>query len=161
MLGAMKDVRCFIFLAGAAALAGCGGSADGNDVRAAANEAAGTSFKEQPVKEEHRSLALTPQWLAGRWQTDQGDCSATDAILTFQPDGRYSFTQEGGRWSLEGNNLTIEVTDPAPDGGGKAGDRNTVQVTPVGPNEADFRFDEGQAPQRVFRCHDGSGDGGG
>lgn len=141
----------------AAALAGCGSGTGGND--RANDQAAMTNSQparaEQPVKEEHRSLALTPQWMAGRWQTDDADCSAGDTFLTFRPDGSYSYIEEEGRWLLQGNALTIEITSPAPDGGSKAGDKHTTQVTPIGPNEAEFRFAEGQAPSRVFRCHDG------
>lgn len=140
----------------AAALAGCGSQA-GNQaqVQAPGNNSAGPALSDQAVKEEHRSLALTPQWLAGRWQTDDADCSAGDTFLTFGADGSYSFMEEGGRWSLQGNALTIEITAPAPDGGSKAGDKHTTKVTPIGPNEAEFHFAEGQPPSRVFRCHGG------
>jgi hypothetical protein len=143
-----------LILCGAAALAGCG-SQGGNQAQPPANATAGPALGAQPVKEEHRSLALTPQWLAGRWQTDDGDCSAGDTFLTFGADGSYSFMEEAGRWSLQGNALTIEITAAASDGGGQVGDKHTTQVTPVGPNEAEFRYAEGQAPSRVFRCHDG------
>ena len=135
----------------AAALTGCGPGPDGN--AAQGGNAAGAALAQQPVREEHRSLALTPQWLAGRWQTDEGDCSAGDTFLTFGGDGSYSFMEEAGRWSLEGDKLTIEITTPASDGGGQAGERHSSRVRPIGPNEVEFQFAEGQAPSRVFRCH--------
>jgi hypothetical protein len=144
-----------VLLASAAALAGCGSQAGGNNAQAGARASPGAGLAGQPVKEEHRSLALTPQWLAGRWQTDDGDCGAGDTFLTFAADGSYSFMEEAGRWSLQGNALTIEITTAAPDGGSKAGDKHTSQVKPIGPNEAEFQFAEGQPPSRVFRCHEG------
>lgn len=148
----MRSLRMSMLLTAAAVVGGCGSEA-GNQARIASNNAAGPSLAAQPVKEEHRSLTLTPQWLAGRWQTDDGDCSAGDTFLTLGPDGSYSFMAEAGRWSLQGDALTIEITDPAPDGGSKAGDKHTARVTPMGPNEAEFRYAEGQPPSRVFRCH--------
>jgi hypothetical protein len=152
----MRCLLTLVTVAGAAALAGCGPGAGGNLSQAgAANAAAGPALAEQPVKEEHRSLALTPQWLAGRWQTDDGDCSAGDTFLTFGPDGSYGFMEEAGRWSLEGNRLTIEITTPAPDGASQAGEKHTSQIRPIGPNEAELQFAEGQPPSRVFRCHTG------
>jgi hypothetical protein len=150
----MRYVLSPVLVIAAAALSGCGSGA-GNQAQAPVNDAAGSALAAQPVRQEHRSLALTPQWLAGRWQTDDADCSAGDTFLTFGPDGSYSFMAEEGRWSLQGNALTIEITAPAPDGGGKAGDKHTTEVTPIGPNEAEFRYAEGQAPTRVFRCHGG------
>ena len=149
------DVSFMLLLAGAATLAGCG--SDNRNQAAASPENAGQSrpaLAAQPIREEHRSLQLTPQWLAGRWQTDDGDCSAGDTFFTFNPDGSYTFLAEEGRWSLEGDSLTIEITAAGPDGG-KVGDKNTVRVTPAGPNEAEFRSDDGQPPIRVFRCHEG------
>lgn len=149
-----------LLLSAAAALAGCG-SEGGKEAQAPENDAAAaaaaarSAVAAQPVREEHRSLELTPQWLAGRWQTEDGDCSAGDTFLTFNPDGSYTYMAEAGRWSLQGNALTIEITTPAPDGGGKAGDKNTTQVIPVSPNEAEFRSPDGQPPSRVFRCHEG------
>jgi hypothetical protein len=142
-----------LLLAAAATLGSCGSGGDGNNGQAEAAPAPGLAA--QPVKEEHRSLTLTPQWLAGRWQTDDGDCGAGDTFLTFGADGTYGFMEEAGRWSLQGNALTIEITSPALDGGSKAGDKHTSQIKPVGPNEAEIQFAEGQAPSRVFRCHEG------
>ena len=144
--------RLSAMVAACAAALGCGAPGGGNGAQGG-GDAAGPALAEQPVKEEHRSLALTPQWLAGRWQTDEGDCSAGDTFLTFGADGSYSFMEEAGRWSLHGDKLTIEITTPAPDGGSKAGDRHTSRVRPIGPNEAEFQFAGGQPPSRVFRCH--------
>jgi hypothetical protein len=141
-------------LALAAALGGCGSPGGGKEGQPA-QPGAGPGLAAQPVREEHRSLALTPQWLAGRWQTDDGDCSAGDTFLTFGPDGTYSFMAEAGRWSLQGSALTIEITQPGPDSDSKPGDKHVSQVKPIGPNEAEIRFDEGQPPSRVFRCHEG------
>ena len=155
MLDVMRRSAKLVLLAGAAALAGCGSQAGGNNAQAESQPSAGAGLTGQPVKEEHRSLALTPQWLAGRWQTDDGDCGAGDTFLTFAADGSYSFMEEAGRWSLQGSALTIEITTPAPDGGGQAGEKHTSQVKPIGPNEAEIQFGEGQAPSRVFRCHEG------
>jgi hypothetical protein len=145
------DSRCLLALIAAAALSGCGGTPVANGSANAAAPAAG--LKEQPVKEEHRALSLTPAWLAGRWQTeDGGDCGAGDTFFTLEPNGQYTFMEEKGRWSLTGDRLTIEVTEASEDGGSKPGDRNTNQVVPIGPNEAEFRTAGGPAI-RVFRCH--------
>ncbi len=154
MVSDMRSLRKLVLLSAAAALAGCGPEAN-NQAKAPAGNDAGPALAAQPVKAEHRSLALTPQWLAGRWQTDDADCSAGDTFLSFGPDGSYSFMQEAGRWSLQGNALTIEITAPAPDGGSKAGDRIVAQVKPVGPNEAELQPADGQAPSRIYRCHIG------
>jgi hypothetical protein len=95
---------------------------------------ANAALAAQPVRDEHRGLQLTPQWLAGRWQTGEGECGAGDTFFT-----------------LAGDALTITVTQPGEDGGGQAGDRHTSRVTIIGPNEAEFRAEGGQ-PIRVFRC---------
>jgi hypothetical protein len=155
MLDMMRRSAKLVLLAGAAALAGCGSQAGGNNAQAEAQPPPAAGLAGQPVKEEHRSLALTPQWLAGRWQTDDGDCGAGDTFLTFAPDGTYGFMEEAGRWTLQGSALTIEITTPATDGGGQAGEKHTSQVKPIGPNEAEIQFAEGQPPSRVFRCHEG------
>lgn len=112
---------------------------------------ANAALAAQPVRDEHRGLQLAPQWLAGRWQTGEGECGAGDTFFTLAPDGAYAFMQEAGRWSLAGDALTITVTQPGEDGGGQAGDRHTSRVTIIGPNEAEFRAEGGQ-PIRVFRC---------
>jgi len=138
-----------VLLLGTVTLAGCGEG--GGDNQAAAPP---TDLAAQPVKDEHRRLELTSAWLAGRWQTGDGNCGAGDTFFTLDPNGEYSFLQEKGRWSLAGDRLTIEVTQPSDDGGSKAGDRNTNQVVPIGPNEAEFRTAEAP-PIRVFRCHGG------
>jgi predicted 2-oxoglutarate/Fe(II)-dependent dioxygenase YbiX len=147
-------MRIHPFVLAAAALAGCGSPAANRSDAANASAPAEASLNAQPVKEEHKALALTPAWLAGRWQTGDGNCGAGDTFFTFHPDGRYTFMDEQGRWSLAGDALTIEVTEPSSDGGGKAGDRHTNQVRPIGPNEAEFRS-QGADPIRVFRCHQG------
>ncbi len=137
----------------AALLAGCGSGA-ANNRTADANPAAPaeTSLDAQPVREEHKALVLTQGWLAGRWQTGEGDCGAGDTFFTLSEDGRYVFMQEQGRWSLAGDRLTIEVTEAAGDGGVEAGERNTSRVKAIGPNEAEFASEHGE-PIRVFRCH--------
>jgi len=133
-----------------AALAGCGAGTERNS----AQPNGATELAAQPVKEEHRSLELTPAWLAGRWQTGDGNCGAGDTLFTLAPDGGYTFLQEQGRWSLAGNQLTTEVTAAGDDGGVSVGDRTVTEVRPIGPNEAEFRAADGP-PIRVFRCHGG------
>ncbi len=144
-------MRSFTFLQ-LAVLAGCGSGAVQNNAQAPAPGQ--TDLSAQPVKEEHRSLELTPAWLAGRWQDGEGNCGAGDTFFTLEPDGRYAFMEEQGRWTLQGNQLTIEVVQPSSDSGTKAGDRNTTEVRPIGPNEAEFRT-AGQPPIRVYRCTSG------
>jgi hypothetical protein len=146
--------RFLLILLAAAGAAGCGSEA-GNEAQGAGDDGPPPGLTAQPVKEEHRSLALTPQWLAGRWQTQEGDCSAGDTFLTFNPDGSYSYLAEGGRWSLAGDALTIEITEPAPEGGSNKGDKHSNKVTPIGPNEAEFDFGGDRPPIRIFRCHGG------
>jgi hypothetical protein len=142
--------RAIVLLPLLAALAGCGASDEAGN-GAAPPPAPSAALNQQPVRDEHRTAALTPQWLAGSWQTEQGDCSAGDTFVTLAPDGRYAFMQETGRWALAGDQLTIEVTQGADDGSG-AGQRNTNRVVIVGPNEAEFHM-EGGDPIRVYRCH--------
>lgn len=98
-------------------------------------------------------VELNAAWLAGRWQSEgAGDCGgASDSYLTFETDGRYTFMEEQGRWSLAGDRLTIEITNAAPDGEAKAGDRSTRQMRAVGPDEAEFTV-IGQPPSRIYRC---------
>jgi hypothetical protein len=97
--------------------------------------------------------AVTPAWLAGRWQSEGlGDCGgASDSYLAFEADGSYAFMAERGRWSLEGDRLTIEVTEAAEDGEAKAGDRNTTQVRAIGPDEAEIT-PANAPPSRIHRC---------
>lgn len=144
-----------IWVAAAALLAGCG-TESGQDGAQQGNAAApvNAALGAQPVKEEHRRLELTPAWLVGRWQTGGGDCGAGDTFFTFSDDGRYTFLEEQGRWSLAGDQLTIEVTEAGEEGGPLAGERTTTTVAIVGPNEAEFRAPDG-AQTRVFRCHEG------
>lgn len=133
-----------------AMLAACESPEQGGN-GAAPPPAPSAALNEQPVRDEHRTAALTPQWLTGSWQTQEGDCSAGDTFFTLAPDGRYAFMQESGRWTLAGDQLTIEVTQGAEDGS-SAGQRNTSRVIIVGPNEAEFHGTDG-APIRVYRCH--------
>jgi hypothetical protein len=140
-----------------AALSGCGPGAPGNN-SSEANAAVPPpdSLEAQPVKEEHKALALTPAWLAGRWQTDDGNCGGGDTFFSLSPDGGYSYMGDQGRWSLQGSTLTVELTQVMEEneqGGGKAGDRHATQVRPIGPNEAEFRGEDG-TPVRMFRCHE-------
>jgi hypothetical protein len=136
-------------------LAACGSGAS-QDNSAQSNEAAPPreALEAQPVKEEHKALALTPAWLAGRWQTGDGDCGAGDTFFSLSPDGRYTFMEEQGRWSLAGKVLTIQVTEAGGEAASKAGDRTTTQVAAIGPNEAEFRPQGLDDPIRVFRCHE-------
>ena len=149
----MAAARLPLLLCILAVLPACGPRASDNTT-AQANTAApaAESLKAQPVKEEHKSLALTPAWLAGRWQTGDGNCGAGDTFFSLSPDGSYAYMGEQGRWSLEGNALTIEVTEAGAEGGIKAGDRHTTQVAAIGPNEAEFKAETGETT-RVFRCH--------
>jgi hypothetical protein len=134
-------------------LAGCGPSATNDG--AAASEATGSedvALNAQPVKEEHKALVLTPQWLAGRWQPGDGNCAASDTSFMLEPDGGYVYMGEAGRWSLQGDALTIEVTQAGEDSGGTVGERHTNRVKAIGPNEVEFQAD-GADPIRLFRCH--------
>ena len=94
--------------------------------------------------------AVTPGWLAGRWQMGGGACSVQETQFTFQPDGRYSLGSEQGRWSLAGSNLTIEVTR-AEDGGVTAGERHTSEIAMIGADEAELRTPD-VPPVRLQRC---------
>ncbi len=135
-------------LLAASALAACGSGKSGNTAQnkaeaPAANAAAPAAG---PVE-------LSTAWLAGRWQSEgAGDCGgASDSYLAFDPDGSYAFMEERGRWTLQGDQLTIEITNAAPDGEAKAGDRMTRQLRAVGPDEAEFTM-AGQPPSRIYRC---------
>ena len=136
----------------AALLASCGPSA-GNTQPPPPNSAAAAdpAPNAQPVLEEHKALALTPEWLAGRWQPGDGNCGAGDTSFTLEPGGRYVYMGEAGRWSLQGDALTIEITQASEDGGSQAGERHTNRVKAIGPNEAEFQT-EGADPIRLFRC---------
>lgn len=141
-------VRLAALLLAASAVAACGSGPRDNKAQSkaetpSANAAAPAAG---PVE-------LNAAWLAGRWQSEgAGDCGgASDSYLTFEADGRYTFMEESGRWSLAGDQLTIEIINAAPDGEAKAGDRSTRQMRAVGPDEAEFTVN-GQPPSRIYRC---------
>lgn len=150
----MRAVRRILLLACLVPIGACNQGTSADDPQAQGNAAGDPALAAQPVKEQHRSMELTPQWLTGRWQTGEGNCAAGDTFFTIGPDGRYAFMQEQGRWSLQGSALTIEVTEASDDSGTTPGSRHTTQVRPISPNEAEFRT-EGSDPIRVFRCHEG------
>lgn len=132
----------------AATLAACGSG--GNTSNSASGAAAPTNSAAPFAS---GSAELSAAWLAGRWQSEgAGDCGgASDSYLAFESDGSYSFMEERGRWTLQGDQLTIEITNAAPDGEGKVGDRITRQLHAVGPDEAEFTV-SGQPPSRIYRC---------
>ncbi len=136
-------------LLAATALAACGAGPSANNAqsKAEAPPANAAAPATGPVE-------LSAAWLAGRWQSEgAGDCGgASDSYLAFEPDGSYGFMEERGRWTLQGDQLTIEITNAAPDGEAKAGDRMTRQLRAVGPDEAEFSV-AGQPPSRIYRCH--------
>jgi hypothetical protein len=137
--------RLLILLIGAAALASCGSGTK-------QNEAATGPHAAQPAQAENASAELSSAWLAGRWQAGEaGACGAGDTYFDLQPNGRYSFMEEQGRWSLEGDRLTIEVTHASSDSGTEVGQRNTTRVKRLGDNEAEWTR-EGAQPLRVTRC---------
>ena len=78
-------------------------------------------------------------------------CGAGDTYFDLQPNGRYSFMEEQGRWTLKGDRLTIEVTHASSDSGTEVGQRNTSRVRRLGANEAEWTREGGQ-PVRVTRC---------
>ncbi len=141
-------VRLAAILLVASALAACGSGPRDNNAQGKAEtpSANATAPAAGPVE-------LNAAWLAGRWQSEgAGDCGgASDSYLTFEADGSYAFMQEQGRWRLEGDQLTIQVTEAAPDGEAKAGDSSTIKVRAVGPDEAEFTA-ANAPPNRVHRC---------
>lgn len=146
----MRAPTAFILLA---ALIGCGSGG--------ANNGAQTETAEQPANDASAtpasppaspSAAPTAAWLAGRWQSDgPGQCGAGDSAFTLEPGGRYAFMEEQGRWALEGDRLTIEVTQQSSDSGTEAGQRNSVEVRMLGQDEAEWR-PQNQPPIHMYRC---------
>ncbi len=141
--------RLAFSLLAAASLAACGSGNKANDAQAKTETGAANTS----APAESGSAELSAAWLAGRWQSEgAGDCGgASDSYLAFEPDGRYSFMEESGRWTLEGDRLTIEITNAAPDGEAKAGDRSTTQIKAVSADEAELTV-PGQPPSRIHRC---------
>lgn len=128
-------------------IAACGSGQKANDAAVKAEAPAA------PAASVGGSAELSAAWLAGRWQSEgAGDCGgASDSYLAFDPDGNYSFMEERGRWTLEGDRLTIEITQAAPDGEAKAGDRSTTQIKAVSADEAELTVPN-QPPSRIHRC---------
>lgn len=142
-------VRLAAVLLAASALAACGPGKGVNNVQAATEAPANGNS----VPTASGPAELSAAWLAGRWQSEgAGDCGgASDSYLAFDPDGNYSFMEERGRWTLEGDRLTIEITQAAPDGEAKAGDRSTTQIKAVSADEAELTVPN-QPPSRIHRC---------
>lgn len=133
-------------LALTAVVAACGSGTGANNGQATSGNGANTTNRAGAT------AAVTPAWLAGRWQSEGlGDCGASDSFLAFDADGTYAFMAERGRWLLEGDRLTLTVTEAAPDGELKAGDRSTTQVRAVGPDEAEITPAHAP-PSRIHRC---------
>lgn len=127
---------------------GCGSGPATNNTQAAPGNAAATTNSAATS-----ATAVTPAYLAGRWQSEGlGDCGgASDSYLAFESDGSYAFMAERGRWALQGDRLTITVTEAAPDGEAKAGDRSTTRVSAIGPDEAEIT-PANAPPSRIHRC---------
>lgn len=137
-------------LLAAIALAACG---SGKNTNNAAVKAEAPATNEAAATPASGPAELSAAWLAGRWQSEGlGDCGgASDSYLAFEPDGSYAFMEERGRWTLEGDRLTIEITQAAPDGEAKAGDRSTTQIKAVSADEAELTVPN-QPPSRIHRC---------
>jgi hypothetical protein len=154
MIGIMRSI--LLFLVTTALLPGCGSgnASNGTQPPTPANQSTGAPANQStgaPAQANQAAVELTPAWLAGRWQAGEGSCGAGDTFFTLEPDGRYALAEEQGRWTLNDDRLTVEVTQASPDSGTEAGQRSTVLVRPVGPNEAEF-VPEGRPPIRVVRC---------
>lgn len=141
--------RLAMIVFAAAAIAACGSGQNAGNVQ---GKTAPSQDSPAPAAASG-SAELSAAWLAGRWQSEgAGDCGgASDSYLAFDPDGNYSFMEERGRWTLEGDRLTIEITQAAPDGEAKAGDRSTTQIKAVSADEAELTV-PGQPPSRIHRC---------
>lgn len=125
---------------------------------AACLSACGSKGSEGPQANSGNAAAAAPgselstAWLVGRWHAgEDGACAPGDTYFDLEPNGRYAFMEEQGRWSLEGNQLTIEVTQASSDSGIEAGQRSVTTVRRLGDNEAEFTR-EGGTPIRVTRC---------
>lgn len=131
---------------------GAAGCSSGGGNNAAGSNGAAPATAENADAPAAASGTLTPAWMAGRWQAaDSGPCEAGDTYFTLEPDGRYAFMEEEGRWTLDGNRLTIEVTRESSDSHTAAGQRHSTVVTPKGADEAEWQTD-GQPPIRMNRC---------
>lgn len=146
MMAAMRRIATILGMMAFVAGCGSGDARNTGQPEQPANASSG-----QPANAGQAAVQLTPAWLAGRWQAGEGGCAAGDIFFTLEPDGRYAFAEEQGRWTLDGDRLTIEVTRASSDSGTEAGQRATTIVRPLGPDEAEF-VPEGQAPIRVVRC---------
>jgi len=135
-------------LAMTALVAGCGSGDEPSGTAAVTqnNNSFGTSPPTAQVATE-----LSPTWLAGRWQAGGGSCGAGDTFFVLEAGGRYAFAEEEGRWTLDGDRLTIEVTRASSDSGTEAGQRSTIVVRRLGADEAEFTPDS-RTPVRVARC---------
>jgi hypothetical protein len=141
-------MRSILLVFAMAVLAGCGSGERTNEARPepTANQAGA-----QTQPEAKADTGVTQAWLAGRWKAGDGACGAGEAFFTLEADGRYALAEEQGRWTLNGDRLTIEVTRASSDSGTEAGQRNTTTVRRIGPDEAEF-IPQGQTPIRVVRC---------
>lgn len=143
--------RLAAILLGTVALVSCGSGKGTKNAQGQAPQTEGSNAS--AVSPGAGPAELSAAWLAGRWQSEgAGDCGgASDSYLAFDPDGNYSFMEERGRWTLEGDRLTIEITQAAPDGEAKAGDRSTTQIKAVSADEAELTVPN-QPPSRIHRC---------
>ena len=143
----MANKVATLLICSVALVGGCGSA--GGQEQAAPPPPADTNSQDASATQTP-AAAVTPQWLAGRWQAGSGDCGSEQTQFSFQPDGRYALGAEQGRWSLAGSALTLEITQ-APDGGVVAGERHTSEIAMIGADEAELR-NPGIPPVRLHRC---------
>lgn len=96
----------------AAMLAACGGSADGTAVNAtvAANVTVADSHAAKPLPSPSPTPSVTRAYLIGAWVDDLRGCDG-DGGTVYKADGAWFEGDKDGTWALDGDRLTVTITE--------------------------------------------------
>jgi len=96
---------------------------------------------------ERGASTLTPRFLVGYWDHDQACHSGAGTFL--RADGSYSMNDGSGRWSFEGDSLTIVEQKPPSVRifQARIGDAGRSRVEKVGPTTISVSWDGGGKAQ--------------
>lgn len=163
-------MRVQLLLLTALLIAGCDRSAAPPDQASGNDQQAGTADMTEeemrkaqeewekkivlPVDPKHRKLELTPAWLEGYWVAQKSACYGSDSGIHFGADGKYAEHEAGGTYAIEGDRVTLTVTEIYAGPESEKGKKESLTVALVGPNEMDSRWPDGSL-WRLYRCPPG------
>lgn len=99
------------------------------------------------------SKTPTSDWLAGSWTFESSSCDSGDGVI-FGEEGNWAEEEREGRWSLDGNTITVKVTGTYDEQGNLVPDENEEQfiVTRFDQNSFTSTGKDGRNPVTLKRC---------